>query len=58
MKGYECHTKQVIQKSLWAVADNLRGKMDESIYQKYMLSVIFYKYLSEITEKKVRELTA
>ena len=48
--------KAVIEKSLWAVADNLRGKMDASVYQKYMLSVIFYKYLSEITEKKVREL--
>lgn len=48
--------KAAMQKSLWAVANKLRGQMDGSDYQKYMLGVIFYKYLSDITERKVYEL--
>lgn len=44
-----------LEKQLWAVADILRGQMDASEYQRYMLGIIFYKYLSENFEKKVLE---
>lgn len=48
--------KLALEKNLWAVADQLRGQMDASEYQRYALGVIFYKYLSELTEKKVHDL--
>lgn len=34
---------------LWAVADELRGRMDSSNFKNYMLGIIFYKDLSERT---------
>lgn len=48
--------KALLEKQLWAVADELRGQMDASEYQKYILSIIFYKYLSEKTERLVETL--
>ena len=32
---------------LWAIANELRGKMDASEFKNYMLGFIFYKFLSE-----------
>lgn len=43
----------VLERQLWAVADLLRGQMDSSEYSKYMLGIIFYKYLSENLTIKV-----
>lgn len=34
-------------KRLWAIANELRGKMDASEFKNYMLGFIFYKFLSE-----------
>lgn len=48
--------KAQLERKLWSVADQLRGQMDASEYQKYALGVIFYKYLSEVTEQKVYKL--
>lgn len=39
--------KQQLEKQLWAVANVLRGKMNADEYKNYILSFIFYKYLSE-----------
>lgn len=39
--------KKILQKQLWNVADELRGKMSPDEYRDYMLGFIFYKYLSE-----------
>lgn len=36
---------------LWAIANDLRGNMDSSKFKDYILGVIFYRYLSERTEK-------
>lgn len=44
-----------LERSLWAVADHLRGQMDSSEYSRYMLGIIFYKYLCEKFESGVRE---
>lgn len=35
---------------LWAIANELRGKMDASEFKNYMLGFIFYKFLSEKIE--------
>lgn len=41
---------------LWAIADDLRGNMDASKFKNYILGVIFYRYLSEKTEKYMNDL--
>lgn len=46
----------VLERQLWAVADLFRGQMNPDDYQKYMLSTIFYKYLSESLENALMEL--
>ena len=42
---------QELANSLWAIANDLRGQMDASRFKDYILGVIFYRYLSERTEK-------
>lgn len=39
--------KQKLEKKLWAIADELRGKMNADEFRDYILGFIFYKYLSE-----------
>jgi len=47
--------KRLLEKQLWAVADALRGRMNADEYKNYILSFIFYKYLSEKLAKFVDE---
>lgn len=44
------------EKQLWEAADKLRGSMDASQYKYIILGLIFLKYLSDIFEKKYKEL--
>lgn len=39
--------KQVLERQLWNIANELRGKMDPFEFKDYILGFIFYKYLSE-----------
>lgn len=39
--------KRQLQKQLWNIANELRGKMNADEFRDYMLGFIFYKYLSE-----------
>lgn len=39
--------KQKLEKQLWNIANELRGKMDADEFRDYILGFIFYKYLSE-----------
>jgi len=39
--------KQILENSLWAIANLLRGKMNPDDYRDYILGFIFFKYLSE-----------
>ena len=41
---------------LWAGADVLRSKMDANEYKDYLLSFVFYKYLSDTLLVKVYDL--
>ena len=36
-----------LEKQLWNIANELRGKMDADEFRDYILGFIFYKYLSE-----------
>lgn len=46
----ELHTK------LWAMVNDLRGNMEAYEFKNYILGVIFYRYLSERTEKFTEKL--
>jgi type I restriction enzyme M protein len=39
--------KQLLEKQLWNIANELRGKMNADEFRVYILGFIFYKYLSE-----------
>ena len=39
--------KKQLEQRLWDIANTLRGKMNASQFQDYILGFIFYKYLSE-----------
>ena len=41
-------------KTLWSIADQLRGAMDADDFRDYMLSFIFLRYLSDNYEEAVR----
>lgn len=42
--------KRELQKQLWNIANELRGKMNADEFRDYILGFIFYKYLSEKME--------
>ena len=44
-------TLEEIKVRLWNGANELRGSMDASRYKDYMLSLMFYKFLSDQTLK-------
>jgi len=42
--------KQELASKIWALANNLRGKVSAATYKDYMLGFLFYKYLSDKEE--------
>ena len=46
---------QTIAAKLWAMANELRGNMDAAEFKNYILSFMFYRYLSEHQEKYLVE---
>ena len=39
--------KQELFKTIWKIADDLRGKVDGWDFKAYVLGTLFYRYLSE-----------
>ncbi|MFX4023041.1 type I restriction-modification system subunit M N-terminal domain-containing protein, partial [Streptococcus suis] len=44
-------TIQASTNQIWSMANELRGNMDASEYKNYILSFMFYRYLSEHQER-------
>ena len=42
-----------LQKRLWKIANDLRGNMDANEFRNYILSLIFYRFLSDKIEDYV-----
>lgn len=42
--------RRILEQQLWAIANDLRGKMGADEFRDYILGFIFYKYLSERME--------
>lgn len=45
-------TKADIERVLWKACDSFRGKIDSSRYKDYILSMLFVKYLSDVSKEK------
>ena len=45
-------TRNEIERTLWNACDSFRGKIDSSRYKDYILSMLFVKYLSDVTKEK------
>ena len=48
-------TKRDIENVLWRACDSFRGKIDSSRYKDYILSMLFVKYLSDVSREKREE---
>jgi type I restriction enzyme M protein len=49
------HNQRQLGKTLWAIADQLRGAMDADDFRDYMLSFLFLRYLSDNYEAAARK---
>lgn len=47
--------KQQLASNIWALANELRGKVPAATYKDYMLGFLFYKYLSDKEEKYLKD---
>ena len=45
-------TRNDIERVLWKACDSFRGKIDSSRYKDYILSMLFVKYLSDVTRER------
>lgn len=48
-------TRKDIEQVLWNACDSFRGKIDSSRYKDYILSVLFVKYLSDVSKERREE---
>jgi len=51
-------TSQELKKTLWAAADKLRGQMDAAEYKRFVLGLIFVKYVSDAFDQRRKEAAA
>jgi type I restriction enzyme M protein len=52
------YTQEDLNKILWDAADSSRTQVDAGIYKDYVLSMLFFKYLSDLSKKKHDEYKA
>ena len=45
-------TRKDIEQVLWKACDSFRGKIDSSRYKDYILSMLFVKYLSDVSKER------
>lgn len=48
-------TQEDLNKILWSAADSSRTSVDSGIYKDYVLVMLFYKYLSDLSKKRREE---
>ncbi|NCN07091.1 type I restriction-modification system subunit M [Candidatus Falkowbacteria bacterium] len=49
------YTQEDLNKILWQAADSSRTQVDAGIYKDYVLVMLFFKYLSDLSKKKHNE---
>lgn len=55
MTTHKKYSQEELNKTLWAAADSSRSNVDASIYKDYALTMLFFKYLSDLNKKKISE---
>lgn len=48
-------TQEDLNKTLWAAADSSRSSVDAGIYKDYALTMLFFKYVSDLNKKRYAE---
>ena len=51
-------TQEELNKTLWAAADSSRTSVDAGVYKDYVLAMLFYKYLSDLSKDRYAKLQA
>ncbi len=46
------YTQEELNKILWSAADSSRTQVDAGIYKDYVLAMLFFKYLSDLSKKR------
>jgi type I restriction enzyme M protein len=46
------YSQQELNKVLWSAADSSRTHVDAGVYKDYVLAMLFYKYLSDLSKKQ------
>lgn len=47
--------REEVHKAIWAIADDLRGKVDGWDFKSYVLGIMFYRYISENLTNYINE---
>jgi len=50
------HTTQEVFSACWAACDTFRGAVDPANYKNYVLTMLFLKYLSDVSQERREEL--
>src|SRR3990172_12920094 len=45
-------TQEHLNKVLWSAADSSRTSLDAGVYKDYVLAMLFFKYLSDLSKKE------
>lgn len=46
------YTQDELNKTLWAAADSSRGIIDAGVFKDYVLAMLFFKYLSDLSKEQ------
>lgn len=55
MNAVKKYTQKELDDVLWAAADSSRSSVDGGIYKDYSLTMLFFKYLSDLSKKRREE---
>lgn len=55
MNAVRKYTQDELNKILWSSADSSRSNVDGGVYKDYALAMLFFKYLSDLSNKKRAE---
>ena len=55
MATHTTYKQEDLNKILWDAADSSRTQVDAGIYKDYVLAMLFFKYLSDLSKKKRNE---
>ena len=47
------YTQEELNKVLWNAADSSRSSVDAGIYKDYALTMLFFKYLSDMSNRQI-----